>query len=100
MSKYYFQENDENCYTLKYHKEYMKENDLKEMKVFKAVIEKGTGYFFCKIFESVGESGTGWFDSDCGKMCEHYKPRNGKNGRCRFSAGVYEEGEMKILKIK
>lgn len=95
MSKYYFQQDDENCYTLKYHKEYMKENDLKEMKVFKAVIAKDTGMFFCTVYDSVGEVG-----ESCGNMCEDYEPRNGKNGRCRFSASLHEEGEMRMLKIK
>lgn len=26
----------------------------------------------------------------CGKECSYYKPRNGKNGRCRFSRNCYE----------
>jgi hypothetical protein len=94
MAKSYFQVGAEMCYPLKYHFQYMKENDIKEMEVFKAEIEHGTGYFFCHEFDKIGE-----VNEECGKYCGKYSPRNGKNGRCRFSGYVYTPGKSKILKI-
>ena len=54
---------------------------------FEAKPVKGTGFFFCKEFQQVGEVGS------CGRECESYKPRNGKNGICKNYRGVYEKGE-------
>ena len=92
--KYYFQKHDENCYPLQYHLDYMKENSLKEMEVFEAKRESGTGYFFCKDMQSVGESG------GCGKWCYKYKPRNGKKGICKHHGFTYEQCKSKILNLK
>lgn len=95
MPKFYFNSYDENCYTLAYFKEYMKENGIKETQVFEAVADKGSPYFYCNEFSEIGEVGQG-----CGKICESYKPRNGKNGRCVHSGHVYDQGKSKIIKIK
>lgn len=86
MAKYYFQKDAEMCYTLDYHRNYMKENGLKEMDVFEAKIEHGTGYFFCREFMLLSEVG-----ESCGKVCEKYAPLNGKNGRCKHYGNVYEQ---------
>jgi hypothetical protein len=93
--KLYFQDYDENCYPIDYHLDYMKENNIKEMDVFKAERETGTGYFFCKEFMEIGETG-----ESCGKMCEKYIPNNGKNGRCKHYGYVYNQtDEIKKLRI-
>lgn len=95
MPKLYFQKNDESCYPLQYHLDYMLENGLKEMTVFEAKRETGTSYFFCKEFSEIGEVGEG-----CGKICGKYKPLNGKNGRCVYYGFLYEQTEKeKVLKI-
>lgn len=95
MTGYYFQEHDERCYPKQYHLDYMQENRIKEMTVFEAKRETGTGMFYCKEYDEVGEVG-----EDCGKMCPHYKPLNGKSGRCKHSGFLYEQTEKSItLKI-
>ena len=90
MEKYYFQKDAEMCYTLQYHLDFMKENEIKEMEVFEAEIERGTGFFYCREFMQIGEIGEG-----CGKSCDKYSPRNGKSGICKHSGNVYEQTEKK-----
>lgn len=94
MAKYYFKNDNEMCYTLDYHLQYMAENDIKEMEVFEAEMDIKSGYFYCSELMEVGEVGEG-----CGKECHLYNPRNGKNGRCRFSKNCYSPGKSKILKL-
>lgn len=95
MPKLYFKNDSECCYPLQYHYDYMKENGISEMVVFEAKRETGTGYFFCQEFLEVGEVG-----ESCGKSCEQYAPRNGKNGRCKHSGYVYEQTDIsKTLKL-
>jgi hypothetical protein len=85
--RYFFQKDDENCYTLDYHLQYMAENHIKEMDVYLAKRETQSDYFFCKHFQGCGERG------ECGKHCEAYKPRNGKNGICKHFGYTYEQTE-------
>jgi hypothetical protein len=101
MAKYYFQKHDENCYTLDYHKEYMKENGIDTMEVYEAKQETGTGYFYCTESQESYETKDFWGVSNCGKECTTYKPRNGKNGRCKNHQNTYEQTDkVKILTIK
>jgi len=96
MPKLYFKDDDENCYGLQYHIDYMKENEIKEMKVFEAKPEHGTGMFFCKEYSEVGE-----VNGTCGKQCDLYQPRNGKSGICKHYGFVYEQTEIsKTIKLK
>lgn len=95
MPKKYFHNNDsEFCYQKEYFREFV---DPKTgiLEVFEAKILTGTGFFFCQELELVGESGDG-----CGRECIYYEPRNGKNGRCRLSGPVYEQGKKITLKFK
>ena len=95
--KYYFSDmpDDLRCYTLAYHLNYMRENEIPEMMVHEAKIEFGTGYFFCREFQDVGEVG-----ENCGKQCEKYQPRNYKSGRCKHSGNCYEKTNVtKMLRI-
>lgn len=94
MAKKYFNDYNECCYTLQYHLEYMKENGIKEMKVYEAKAEWSSGMFFCKEVYEVGES------VECGRSCKDYKPRNGKSGICKNHGYTYEQTDkVKILKI-
>ena len=94
--KYYFRKNDERCYTKEYHLDWMKDNELTEMEVYEAVPEHGTGMFTCAEFGEIGEVGEG-----CGKMCDMYQPRNGKNGICKSYRTPYGQTDKKItLKLK
>jgi hypothetical protein len=96
MAKFYFREDDdERCYLKKDILEEMKEYGPAELKIFEAVRTTGEGYFWCTVNQEVGEVG-----QDCGRFCSDYKPRNGKNGRCRFSGHCYEPtGKFEIIKL-
>ncbi len=92
--KLYFNEDcSEHCYTLDYFYEEMAYREEKTMKVFEAKMMIGQPYFYCTIMGEVGEVGDG-----CGKECSKYKPRNGENGRCKYSNNTYElTDKFKIL---
>ena len=82
---------DEACYQLEHWKEYMTENFIDEMILSLAKRETGTEYFYCKEYFSVGEKG------ECGKLCDGYKPNNGKNGRCKHFGYCYDQTENKFV---
>ena len=90
--KLYFKHDDEGCYTLNHHQEYMKDNFIDEMILFEAKRETGMGYFYCREYGEIGEVGEG-----CGKLCDGYKPNNGKNGRCKHYGWCYEQTENKFI---
>jgi hypothetical protein len=93
MGKFYFRVGDEEyCYTKKYWKEFMKENSLDSIELVEAKRDCGNEYFYCRFHHEVGMVGEG-----CGKQCDAYKPRNGKNGRCVHSGYCYETTENKII---
>jgi hypothetical protein len=101
--KYYFNDSDDSddsgsCYPLDYWQEQLKEEQLPEMKLRLAKMVKGEPFFFCSYFLECCESN----DSTCGKRnCEHYKPRNGKNGRCVDHKNCYEgTDETIVIKLK
>lgn len=97
MAKYYFRNgDDEYCYTLDAHIEHMAENNIEEMEVFEAKVDRGTdGYFFCKIEQEIGESG------HCGNQCFNYEPRNNKNGICKHHGYLYEKTDIsRMLNIE
>lgn len=98
MSKYFFQtEDDDLCYPLSHFKDVLADTGESEMVLFEAVMEKDTEHFFCSFFGEVGIKGEG----ACGKECEKYSPRNGKNGRCKHSKNCYTtNGKTFILKSK
>jgi hypothetical protein len=98
--KYYFDDLDDSgsCYTLDYFKEQLEENQLPEMKLRVAKMVKGEPFYYCNYFMDCFESD----EDSCGKFnCEHYNPRNGKNGRCKDHRNTYEgTDETIIIKIK
>lgn len=92
MKLYFRSDNDENCYTKKEIIEQMKEDGLTKLKIFEAKMQRGTETFFCSSYDECGIVGFG-----CGKNCEKYKPRNGKNGRCSYSTNPYEQKNKFII---
>jgi hypothetical protein len=92
--KYYFADwDEETCYPIENHQEYMEDNDIPEMKIFEAKMVTNEGYFYCTLYQETGEVS----DGRCGKFCDGYKPRNGKNWRCRHSKNTYEPTDKFIL---
>ena len=98
MKLYFSKLDDERCYTL-----YDIINDanncgLDEIEVSEAKRVTGQGFFYCMKYKYLVDSRE---TSICGKLCEDYSPRNGKNGRCRYSSYCYEPTDKKrIIKIK
>ena len=91
MTKFYFSDDySDNCFTKDAWLEIMNEEGYETLKLFPAKMVIGDGYFFCNELGEIGEAG-----EDCGKSCSKYKPRNGKNGRCRYSMNTYEPDENK-----
>lgn len=91
--KYFFEFPDgEAAFTKEYFIEQMKDNGLTEMQVFPAKMITGESFAWCTKFNDAVETQAG----DCGRWCTEYKPRNGKNGRCRFSNNCYEAVEIPI----
>jgi hypothetical protein len=86
----YFSAHEDLCYSLDFHKEYMKENGLKELKLWPAKIVISS-YFYCQHFEAIGEKGT------CGKQCNAYQPRNGKSGICKHYRQTREPADNFII---
>lgn len=91
MARFYFEDGSEICYTLKTHKQQMRENLQTERVLYEAKREVGSPYFYCKEFFHCGE-----VSESCGKQCEAYKPNNGKSGRCAHYGYVYEQTENKL----
>ena len=92
--KYYFENKDsELCYMIDYFKEELKERGLTEISVYPAKIMIGSDFYYCQELGVSGEKG----DSECGKWCEYYEPRNKKSGRCRHSAHPYEASNESII---
>ena len=97
MSKLYFSKlDDERCYQLCDIINDANNSGLDEIEVTEAKRVTGESYFHCTVYQEIGEVG-----QDCGKQCSQYKPRNGKNGRCRYSGYCYEPTDKKrIIKLK
>lgn len=93
MSKLYFCDaiDESGCYKLKDLID-MAKHEFLEIEVIEAKRITGDGYFYCTYYGECGISG----DGECGKICEQYRPRNGKNGRCRHSGYCYEHADKKI----
>lgn len=90
--KYYFERLDsEGCYPKEYFIDQMKDNDITEMEVYPAKVEYGTGYFWCSEYGEIGEIG-----ETCGHLCDEYRPRNGKKGRCVSHKNCYTHAEKPI----
>jgi hypothetical protein len=77
MDNYFRTLDSEYCFPIQSHLDYMKENNIHQMTIYKARQVHGTGMFYCQAFGEIGEVGEG-----CGKACDLYKPRNGKSGIC------------------
>lgn len=70
-----------------------------EIKLIPAKREINSKFFFCTEFNEV----MGKDELSCGKNnCDYYKPRNRKNGICKYNTYVYEKDDSKksiIVKI-
>jgi len=94
--KLYFRDGEDTCKELPDIIDEMEEEGITELDVFRAVVERGTGYFFCTIIDECMDSS----DKPCSKRsCSYYQPRNGKSGICKNYGYVYEYGKKETIRI-
>lgn len=97
MAKIYFEEEDRYGdaigRTLSHWKEKMREEDISQLKLYEGKIEYDSDHFYCDEYFAVGLKS----ERGCGKICEGYKPRNGKNGRCMHSKNCYDITDKFII---
>lgn len=86
-TRFFFRDDDCDCYTLQSQIDYMIENSLTEMDLWLAEREVNAPYFYCKHFQECGDKAEG----TCGKLCDAYNPRNGKSGVCQHYGYTYEQ---------
>ena len=97
MSKklFFYEKDDEICYSLSDIKDKMKSIGLTEKTVLEAEPDTFTkDAFYCSYFQEPTSKGY------CGKECEGYEARNKKSGCCRYFGRLYEVGKEKIIKLK
>ena len=76
--------------TLKFYKSELDE-DLKEIELFEMKRDIGGEMWCDEVFDFVEKGG-------CSKWCDHYKPCNGKSGRCRnLKNGFIQTGRRFLL---
>lgn len=94
-SKFYFQSEDaEICWPLEYHLDIARFEGVYSVELFEAIPTKLSGWFWCKHIAEVGEDGY------CGKVCNGYKPRNGKSGMCKYRSNtLYTHGNKVTFNI-
>jgi len=94
----YMDDHDEDfyCMPISAVKAEMKERGLIEAVLTEAKLMKANGeYLFCLDVSDWSESG------NCGRICDGYAPRNGKNGICKHYRQGYEPtGITRTIKIK
>lgn len=99
MRKLFFKDlDDEFCFEIDDIKEYMRDNNLNELTVYKAIPDIiGGGIFWCKKHRFCGD-GTADY---CGREnCEDYEPRNKISGVCKHHRHVlYVPGEKVTIKL-
>jgi len=93
MKLYFLNQDSDYCYPLSYFRNYLKENHLKTIELIEATPDKTKKFFFCKYHMVNGIRQT----NTCGKICEYYKPRNNKNGCCRYYVNTYEKSNREII---
>lgn len=86
-NRFFFRDDNELCWKLDAHIDYMMFNGLVEIDLYLAERVTNTSYFFCKHFVEVGEKSEG----GCGKMCKGYAARNGNSGACKHYGYTYEK---------
>jgi hypothetical protein len=77
---FYMEKDDEIAYVLDWFKDLLEDNGKKEIILYEMKREFKTGFIWCSLLQECFEN----TDSMCGKVCEDYKPRNGKSGRCKY----------------
>lgn len=80
------------CYSEKYIRQTMEDEEIEEITVYLARREKNPQGFYCR------EDGEVYLKEDmqCGIGCMAYAPRNGKSGICKHHRGTWEATDEKV----
>ena len=102
--KLYFNDfNEEKAYTLEHIIDEMEKREITECEVSVAIRDIAQSCFFCVAVQKVVAVQKNSVrlpeDESCGKLCCHYKPRNGKNGCCKSKNYRYIPGDKFRLSI-
>lgn len=91
--KYYIGEDSELYYHLECFLNEMKENKIDKIQVEETIIDHNNRYRWCNKNDIIIENDAGC----CGKDCEYYNPKNGKNGCCIHLTYCYNYGDKYVL---
>ena len=97
-TKYFLNGDSEICYNIDHFKNFMKENDLTELDVFKAIPTIiGGGVFWCQKHSFCGDGTSDY----CGNNnCKDYQPRNKISGVCKHHRHwLYDAGDKITLRL-
>jgi len=97
--KFYFAEGreEENCFTMDFWKDYMRDEEIREMTLLRTETEKVDGYFWCKKDQEMYEKEIGACGLD---WCRNYNPRNGRSGICKHSRNTFYTPTDKKIVLK
>ena len=101
MSKYFYGLEGQERYTAKDPYEALEELDPDYdeierigLEIVEMKVSRKSGCTYCSTTDTFPSENPGW----CGKGCEHYTPRNGKNGICKnVSYGLMETDRKWIV---
>ena len=94
MSRFYFYNKDDTmCHLKTSIIDMIKFDELTERDVFEAKIIYGEDFMWCREFGEAGDKG------NCGRSCEHYKPRNKISGNCIHTGYLYECDKKVLIKV-
>ena len=96
MSKLYFKSTDDTmCFSLAYHMDDAKDEELEEITLLEAIPDKDTkDYVWCTYYENVEEK------SLCSKMnCPAYTSKSGR-GICEHRGKLYTHGDEVTFKVQ
>ena len=93
-TKLFFRNIEDNiCYELEDILSELKQEDYDKTEIYEAVRDKDCGAKWCNAIGQLIVKG----ESECGKNCSYYTPKNGKNGCCEKLRLCYVSGQKYIL---
>ncbi len=92
-NRFFFRADDETCYKLFLHIDFMRENNIESIDLVLAEREVRVDRMFCKEY-GVGDR------AYCGQWCPLYTPKNGKGGACKHFGYTYERTDRVFTLFK
>jgi hypothetical protein len=83
---------EEWCYSESYIRDVMEDEEIEEITVYRAQREKNADSFYCHEYGQVGLKS----ETECGKSCQGYAPRNGRSGICKHHSNTWESTDEAV----